>query len=281
MKNQIFKLLFYVSAFFVFSTANAQDKIYKSDGTVYDGKVTEIGPTQIHFTVPGGPEYTLNQRDLDSVVYSNGRHEKMGATLHKKNLHENIPQLNTWTFDVLGFAFLSVSQSYERRLKNGKIGFRVPLYIGFIGGGLAGVGTFLPGTGVYYPYTSTYATNGAGYINNNGFSIATGFNPKFYLFKRRIIRVFAGPELDLGYSRITVNNYIYDNTTYNYIYGPSQTYYCGTAALLASFGLNINPIDKFNITIHGAAGGGDVFGSHNPVGWTGVWQIGLSMGTNF
>ena len=275
MKKHTFQCFLYALSFLVFTTASAQDKIYKTDGTVFEGKVIKVGPNQIQATVTDGPEYTLNQRDVDSIVYANGRHEKMGGFVHKKNLLENIPQLNTWTFDLLGFTFLSISQSYERRLKNGKIGFRVPLYIGFIGGGLAGIGTFTPGYGVYYPNSNNSGGGGS------GFSIATGLNPKFYLFKRRIIRAFVGPEVDFGYTRFSDGGYNY-NYNYNnyYTYNP-KTYYCGTVAMLGSFGLSINPKDKFNITLHGAAGAGNVFGSNNPIGWTGLWQIGFSMGTNF
>ena len=271
MKKQTIKYFVCLLALFVFTAVSAQDKIYKTDGTIFEGKVIKVGPNQIQATVPDGPEYTMNQKDVDSIVYANGRHERMGGFVRKKNLLENIPELNTWTFDVLGFTFLSVSQGYERRLKNGKIGFRVPLYVGFIGGGLAGIGTFTPGYGVYYPNSNNSGQGGS------GFSIATGLNPKFYLFKRRIIRAFIGPELDFGYTRFSDGGYDYN---YNNYY-QAKTYYCGTVAMLGSFGLSINPKDKFNMTIHGACGAGNVFGSNNPIGWTGLWQIGFSMGTNW
>ena len=280
----ISKYLFYFSALFIFSISAAQDKIYKTDGTIFIGKVTRVEPTQIHVTAPDGPEYTMNVMDLDSIVYANGRHEKMGGYVFKKNLHENIPQLNTWSLDLLGFYFLSVSQSYERRLKNGKVGFRIPLYIGLKGGGLAGVGNFDPTRGVYYTsvgpqYKTVY--NSIGF--NSGFSISTGINPKFYLFKHRIVRVFAGPEADIGYSVITgyYTDYFKPGVNFGYPTTPWSTYRCGTFAMLGSFGLSINPVDKFNITLHGAAGAGNVFGSNNPIGWTGLWQIGFSLGTNW
>jgi hypothetical protein len=176
--------------------AFSQDKVYMTKGKVLDGKVTEVGPNEIKMLLnvrPDGPVYVIYTSDIDSIIYSNGIKDEMRGLIRKRELMENIPELNTWTFDLLGFTFLSVSQSYERRLKSGWLGFRVPLYIGFVGGGIAGVGTFTPGVGVYPTMQS----------GTGGFSIATGINPKFYFFDRRIVRVFAGPEVTIGYSAAT------------------------------------------------------------------------------
>ncbi len=154
-----FRLLFTFVCVQACYTASAQDKIYSNFRKIFYGKVTEIGPKQIKYIAtdnPGGPVYVINSRDIDSIVYANGKIDTLTGFRIHKDLTANIPQLNTWTFDLLGFTFLSVSQSYERRLKNGKVGFRIPLYIGFYGGGLAGVGTFKPNIGVYYPSNVYY-----------------------------------------------------------------------------------------------------------------------------
>ena len=271
----------------IFFHAGAQDKIYTNRGEVIKAKVKEVSPTQIKYIAfdnPEGPLYITYTSRIDSIVYANGKVDIITGQGQKRsfqprNLSENIPQLNTWVYDPMGFAFYSVSQSYERRLKNGKIGFRVPLYVSFFGGGIAGVGTFKPSLGVYYPINVYYDR-----VNRNGSSIATGLNLKCYLFKRRVVRLFAGPEATIGYTSIGAEvydptlNYYYTNTNYNLI-----SY--GTVALLGKFGLSLNPVDKFNITIDGGAGIGDVFGHQktnpSPVGLTGLWHIGLALGTNF
>jgi hypothetical protein len=186
---------------------------------------------------------------------------------------DNIPQLNTWNFNPLGFVHLSINQAYERRTKNGKIGFRIPLYIGFSENQIAGMGTFIPFEGV----------GPMDQFNQNGmrkaFNLAVGFNPKFYLFKHRIIRVFMGPEADLGFS---IYKYSPNNNFYGYYYYPvdESTHTLGTFSSLGVFGFSLNPKDKFNITVHGGAGAGALFGE-NKTEWTGVWQIGISLGTNF
>ena len=248
------------------TTQQYHDRVYLSKSGVMEGKVTEVGPNQVRMLTnvrPDGPVYVINIIDVDSIVYTNGQRDELKGFPRKKDLLANIPQLNTWTFDLLGFTFLTVSQSYERRLSNGFMGIRVPLYIGFIGGGIAGVGLFTPPYGIYYPQAG------------GGFSIATGVNPKFYFFKRRIIRAFAGPEVTIGYTKS--DGYYYDNNNTGY----SGTIKSGTITAIGKAGLMINPVDKFNITIDGGAGVGDMFGSAQSLGTVGLWHIGLSLGTNF
>jgi hypothetical protein len=272
-KNFLLSVIGIIIGLCVAHPAYSQDKVYMTKGKVLNGKVTEVAPNQIKMLLnvrPDGPVYVIYTKDIDSIVYSNGLKDEMQGAIRKRELKENIPELNTWTFDLLGFTFLSVSQSYERRLKNGWLGFRVPLYIGFEGGSIAGVGTFTPGEGVFYP-----ASNGV----TGGFSIATGINPKFYFFDRRIVRVFAGPEVTIGYSEAT--DYSYNNSYYNNFYTYPGLNRNGTVAALIKAGLSINPIDKFNITIDGGAGIGDIFGGLSPYGAVGLWHIGLALGTNF
>lgn len=276
---------------FAFYSAQAQDRIYTNRGEIIKAKVKEISPTQVKYIAfdnPDGPLYIVYPSRVDSIVYPNGKVDVLvgihNHPVQPGDLTQNIPQLNTWTFDPLGFISLSVSQSYERRLKNGKVGFRVPLYVGFIGGGIAGVGTFKPGIGVYYPYRYYY-NNYTGNGNSLGSSMATGLNVKCYLFKRRIVRAFAGPEATIGYTSASTRYYNYNPYGYytSSTTSPLTTY--GTFALLGKAGISLNPVDKFNITIDGGAGVGDIFGHEksnpSPVGFTGLWHIGLSLGTNF
>jgi hypothetical protein len=250
-------------------TAYAQDdRVYKTDGSILIGKVTEVTPADIKFIQKNRPEgvvYYIRTSLIDSIIYSNGAKDVMQGATGKKKLLENIPQRNTWSFDVLGLTYLSISQSYERRTQDGKIGFRVPFYLGFIGGGFAGEGIFQPNQGLYHLLQ----------YNSSGFSVASGFNPRFYLFKRRIVRAFAGPEVTIGYGKSFSNNY----DQYGNYYSILQRY--GTVGMMGKFGLMINPTDKFNIGIEGGAGAGNMFGSPYALGWVGLWHIGLSFGTNF
>jgi len=281
----------------------AQDRIYLQHGQIIMGRVVEIDPREIHYYAGEsgqGPVYVKRISEVDSVVYANGRIDYFRAGYNRRgggnpivNYHENIAEKNTWSFDVFGFIQLTVAQSFEHRLRDGMIGLRVPVYFGFIGGGIAGMGLFHPGTGVYYPFSSVYNSGGYSYYNNYGgntnsyyqvgstrFSFATGLNPKFYLIRHRIIRPFIGPEVDIGYSVINATYNYYDNNL-GYEYSSSKVYRCGTFAGLVKFGLALTPRGRFNLTMDGGVGAGDVFGSGNPVGFTGVWQLGLAFGANF
>jgi hypothetical protein len=283
-----------LTVFAVSLRTHAQDKIYTYGGRVQTGKVVEIGTRSIRYYAGeygSGPIYTKGIDAVYSIVYANGRvdyfHARRGTAASNSiiNYHENLPEKNTWSFDVFGFIQLTVTQSFEHKLKDGMIGLRVPLYFGFIGGGIAGLGLFHPGTGVYYPFSSLYGQPGGYYSNapyyqvvgKTRFSFATGLNPKFYLIRHRIIRPFIGPEVDIGYS--VINATIYSNSSL--YYSSPEVYRAGTVAGLVKFGLALTPVKRFNLTLDGGAGAGDMFGSNNAVGFTGVWQIGLAFGANF
>jgi hypothetical protein len=276
------KLSLTVISVFILCSASAQDRVYTADGRMLVGKVTEVGPKEVHIAVPhdeGDVDYAVLQSQIDSIVWQGGKKDVFKQNImRKRNPKENIPQLNSWSFDVFGFAYLSFSQSYERRLKNGNIGFRIPLYIGFEGGGIAGIGTFNTSQGVYYPQGQLAGNVYNGYYpqSGKGFSIATGINPKFYLIRRRVIRPYIGPEMTVGYSNLHVNEYSYGYGTSYY-----NTYRYGTFTAVGKFGLTFNPTDKFYLSLDGGCGIGDLFGGAYAIGWTGVWHIGFAMGVNF
>ena len=74
------KHLFKVTFFTVFIAliaiaAQAQDKIYKKDGTVLDSKVKSVGERTItykRFDNQDGPEYSILKNDVAKIVYQNG-----------------------------------------------------------------------------------------------------------------------------------------------------------------------------------------------------------------
>lgn len=251
---------------------HAQDKIYTADGKLVEGRIIDKGPTYIRIMLkdnPGGRAQIFYPSRVDSIIHEDGSRETP-AQAYKKYVRENIPQLNSWILDTWSPFFLNVSQCYERRLKNGWVGFRVPLYIGFKGGQIAGVAAIPNAQGPLSPI-----------IGRKGFAIATGLNPRVYLFRRRVVRAFVGPEADIGYSKakytlIAVRgNNVYES------YAPLALSRSGTFALTGKAGIMINPIDKLNITFDGGAGGGQMFGGLEQAGWVKVWCIGASIGTNF
>jgi hypothetical protein len=275
-----FKFILVSGAVFSMQLSKAQDKIYTNEGNVIRGRIIDENFRRIFYLSAedsSKPVSAIPLFEVDSIEYANGsmRYRVRRDTTNK---HRNIPQLNTWNADIAGLAFLSVSQSYERRTKNGKIGWRVPLNIGLVGGGIAGYGTFMPwkdGMKVvnanYKPSTAPLHEHGA------TFSIASGLNPKFYLFRHRIVRAFIGSEATLGYS--TARSFSEAPNGFENSIVKVNGY--GTFAALGKAGLSFNPAGKINITLEGGAGAGDKFGGPVVAGWTGLWQVGLSVGRNF
>jgi hypothetical protein len=247
------------------STVSAQDKVYFSSGKVAEGKVVEVAPHQVKMLLvsrPNGPLYSFNIQGIDSVIYADGTKEDIKAHTAKRAMNENIPQLNSVTFDQFGFLFYSVDLCYERRLANGFLGFRIPVYISYEGERIAGEGLF------------NSAEHGwANFFLQSGYAIATGLNPKFYPFKHRIVRAFIGPEVTIGYTR-------YRGWTNTYYNPTLETYNNGTLAILGKFGLMLTPVDRFNMTIDGGVGAGDFFGP-NSGGLIGLWHVGFAIGVNF
>ena len=265
---------------------HGQDKIYTSDGKIITGKVVQITPYQIHYYVKYGLDsvlYVINQKTVDSIIFFNGATNVLPGFRKRRKAHENIPQLNTWSFDVCGFIYSSISQSYERRLKNGKVGFRIPLYIAYAGGGVAGTGIFIRGSGdgAYFPAEGRYLDYGNQPTSTyGGFSIATGINPKVYLFKNRYVRAYVGPEFTIGYSTAT-SQYSAEYSTNGFIPAYKMTEADGTFASIAKFGFMFFPIDKLSMCLEGGVGAVCMFGSPTPLGWAGGWHFGFALGTNF
>ncbi len=124
--------------------ASAQDKIYKSDGSVVDAKIKTVGikaVTYTRFDNQGGPEYTVHKNDVDKIVYQNGSEETFGNRRRphlgmggnsdngdakdKKGYGKNVIALSPLQFTENG---LGASLSFEHALdKKGLIAFYMPL----------------------------------------------------------------------------------------------------------------------------------------------------------
>jgi hypothetical protein len=146
----------------------AQDTVYTNSGKVIIGKILSNGPAEIRMQVTANKTYMayyFRATEVDSIIYADGRKETPAFT-QKNRLKQNIPQLNTLTLDPIALCFLTISVAYERRLKNGIIGFRVPLYIGFKGGQIPG---FAGITRVQGPESN--------FTSRSGSAFATGLNP--------------------------------------------------------------------------------------------------------
>jgi hypothetical protein len=253
---------------FVFS----QDKIYKRDRTIVEGKVDEVTYNEIKYRLEDsaiGPLYVMRIHDMDSIVYGNGRTDYYSKMFPKKDYSKNIEQLNTWSLNHLGLLNFAVTQSYERRFKKSKrFALKVILSIGYQNGGPAGYGVWL----------LDGKTTAFTLYHEGSFSVASGFQPKIYLNNGSKVRFSVGPEVMFGYATIT-DSYGGRNDV-----GVWRGYEISTQfasfTTTSIFGIHINPVPKLSIVIDGGLGYG-LFFNKSSIRHTGTWRVGVGIGTNF
>lgn len=269
------KTLFSVFIVLVFNEALSQDTIYLRKGKILEGKVEEVSAREIRYKLKQnetGPVYILSRSDVDSIVYSNGYTDNIFASI-KQQRKENIKYKNTYGFDSFGFITFSISQWYERRVWNDRIGIRVPVYLSFYANGASG---------------NLVVWDGAGKLGGGSFGFATGINPKFYLNKHRYVRAFIGPELTLGYSSMghrelatPVSGYYpkYFDKGY-YVINYDRIVGMGNFASSGILGICINMHDRFNFTFEGGLGYNVWWGKMQNKDHL-ITRVGFSFGVNF
>jgi len=241
---------------------SAQDRIYTKQGDTLTGKVAEVWDTHLKYTragKPDGPLYVIRLSKIDSVVYADGHTDDIVLLLSKRRQPNHLTTNNTLALDLLAPVSNSMALWYERRVWQGRIGIRIPLYLCY---------------GQNYSPGYHGMRIGKNYIQSNpGFAFSTGINPKFYINKHKVFRFFAGPEAGAGYTR---------DARGDFAAARNRRYFTNTFNVQAAgiVGININPFARFNITLEGGAGYTYAFArgftKHNP-----TWRIGLSMGGNF
>ncbi len=96
-------LLFTVFSMILGGSVIAQDKIFKSSGSVIDAKIRNVGSGTIIYTRhdnPNGPEYTIPKSDVDKIRYENGTEESF--TRSRQLVRTDRPVLNNGASNDLG-----------------------------------------------------------------------------------------------------------------------------------------------------------------------------------
>ena len=216
-----------LSAFALISlSAAAQDKIYKKNGDVIDGKVKEVNTRSISYKRsdnPDGPDYVINRSEVERIKYQNGSEDYMSEREQeptrkpqpKINYGGNILSLALINFNDEGFGF---GIAYERAIdKKGVINFYLPINLS--------VGNL---NNYDYGYTSG---NGNSSFNRSILQIMPGV--KFYpTGNQGKVRYAVGPQLafESGYKEEWQYNYISSSTPYDQY----------TRASIKKFGILIN-----------------------------------------
>lgn len=111
-----------------------QDTIHMADHEKVIAKVLEVNPTQVKyklFSLPDGPTYVVNKKDILKIVYSDGHTEYFREEMDELEIVDIHPLLlSVNSFDLM-FGFVSVSGDYYFP-KQG-ISIKVPVSIGLRG----------------------------------------------------------------------------------------------------------------------------------------------------
>jgi hypothetical protein len=264
----LLKVFVAIAATLVFSAAAAQDRVYLVNGGDITGKVKIIDTSQaqVHIQVDNSLDFVMYRTEVDSIVFSDGTVQRFAGAKTKQL--KNAGKLNTGTYDVLALGFSTVSVSYERRIKSGLVGFRFSVYFTFIGATVPGYATFKD------RYDDVLFNANLHYKLHNGGGYGGGFNPRFYLIRRALIRPFIGPEAAVAYSFIK-----FFDTKQQPNYELTRKY--GTADGIGNAGVSFGAGQWVIIVVDGGVGAAYVWGNPSPLGWTGIWRLGVSFGANF
>jgi hypothetical protein len=236
-------------ALFLFATGfiQAQDTLYKSDGSRLSVKILERNDSQVRYKPsanPDGPVYVISTQDVQKIVYQDGTVKEFSLLPSPKQVIPNYPNReykinnretdfgqNFIAFTLTDLLFNSVTFSYEYTFESGDFSMRFPLSFG------------LTSLGLYDSDSSEYS-EGDFYNRDKTFSL--GFDFYFYPAGQGLVKFYFGPSVEYG--QFNYWSYYYNqNTPYNYWYiKETGTYF----AFLLQNGMLIQPSKKFNVSLN-------------------------------
>lgn len=198
-----------------FST-QAQDTIFLKTNEKVVAIISEINNLEIRykeFSNPTGPEYVIDKNTVNKIVFKNGDTKIISGISLNKKYGRNIVAYHV--FDII---YKDFSFSYEHVFKNGKLGIKIPVAVG---------------------YNTKEGRDGPReYINL--FYSGVGLN--VYLMGQRMASYFIGPEIHLGQGQ--EEYYVQDYNNYT-----GTTYYDKYFywRLIINNGISFSPIPNFRL----------------------------------
>jgi hypothetical protein len=245
------KKLLFISLVLLYSNSlSAQDTIVKNNYTRILAKVLEINQRDVKykkFANPDGPLYIIDRKDVSRIIYSNGTVDTLSGK-QVITVPENVKSdprvkdfgLNYFSANVADVVFGFASIGYERILKSGKFGIKIPVSIGFK--------DFEAGDSVQYGYYSE-GGDGKGYYNQYKI-YSTGLDFYYYTGGQGTLRYFIGPCIEFG--QFYYKYFEYTNSTpYSY---KTKKEIGNYGAIIFKNGLLFQPTKSFNVSLTLGAG---------------------------
>ena len=198
-----------------FST-QSQDTIFLKSNEKVVAIISEINNLEIRykeFSNPTGPEYVIEKNSVNKMVFNNGDIKIIsGVSLNKKYGR------NIFAYHIFDIIYKDFSFSYEHIFKNGKLGLKIPVAVG---------------------YNTKDGRDGPREYTNLFYS---GVGLNVYLMGQRMASYFIGPEIHLGQGQ--EENYVEDYNNYT-----STTYYDKFFywRLIINNGISFSPIPNFRL----------------------------------
>lgn len=217
MKNAFRVIAFSGLFILIFNSVKSQDTIVLNNNERLISIVTEIGEDDIRFKEfnnPTGPDFVIKKTAVSRIIFKNGQQKQFIEEKRIIPFNRNI--ISYHLFDIIYHDF---TISYENILGNGKVGFKVPLALGF---------NFENGNNGPYQYKNI---------------VYTGLGVNVYVTGQHIASYFMGPEIQLGYGKDEI--YYYDNINYTEDYKEPEFFY---GRLFINNGISVSPVPSMRIT---------------------------------
>jgi len=200
----------------VVSQLNAQDTIVFNSNQRTAVIVKEVNDLEIRykdFSNPSGPDFVTGKSNVYQIIFENGEPLQISKKKQKVGYGRNII-----SYHIFDFVYQDLSISYEHVLKNGKLGFKVPIAVGF----------------------NTDRDNGPRLYNNVMYS---GLGLNVYIFGQNMVSYFIGPEIHVGIGK--------EEYYYHEQYEPYSSYYKDEQFVYGRFlinnGISFNPVYNFRL----------------------------------
>lgn len=121
LKQTVYLLVFWLASGLA-CTLNAQDMIYRTDGTAISGTVLEVGDEEIKYSLSSAGNkiiYTIDIAKVQKVVFANGRTETFDANIYAPT-PQSAQRKNALKLSFLGMLYGHTSLHYERLMMPGQ-----------------------------------------------------------------------------------------------------------------------------------------------------------------
>ena len=183
---------FYILILFSCNLLQAQDTLYKSNGSISPVKILEIKQAQVRYrysSTPDGPVFVIPKEYIFKIVYATGETISFSAKTSGPVASNDAGQNNDskWkngrnfiSFDVADLIVGMVTFNYEYTLNSGYLSFKFPITAGF--------------HSFNQDYNDTYYSEG--YLPKMTI-IGSGINLNFYPGGQGQVAYFVGPSFEL------------------------------------------------------------------------------------